>query len=214
MLKKIVFIIIFVAVYAFLGIYFASNPNNDSSDYSNGGSITNSVYENTKYGFSIDLSEDWVYFTPGTVDRENAAKYGVSLSEIDDGTELLSFAKPDRYITCAKMDAALTSKELNLPALRELAYYTAIYLEGEDATVYDYGAGLIGTGEEVYYYYIDCNYFGNDSTILYVLFNTDKDASILVYGYYPLGEKEDFIRFFEKNLKLTGKSAENYGTSL
>ena len=51
--KNIIFIIAFVAVYAFLGFYFASTPNNDSSDYSNGGSITDNVYRIRNTAFPL-----------------------------------------------------------------------------------------------------------------------------------------------------------------
>ncbi len=214
MFKNIVFVIIFVAVYAFVGFYFASNPNNDSSDYSNGGSIVNSVYQNTKCGFSIDLSEDWVYFTPNTVDQLKAAQYGVNMSEVENGTVLLGFAKPDRSVVCAKMNEAFTARDLNLDSLRELAYYTAVYLEESGFTVYDYDAGLISTGSEVYYYSIDCDYGEERTSLIYVLFNTDKDTSMLICGYYPMGEKDSFISFIEKNLKVTKDAGNNIGTSM
>lgn len=212
--KNIIFIIAFVAVYAFLGFYFASTPNNDSSDYSNGGSITNSVYQNTKYGFSLDLGEDWVYFTPRTLDQVEVAKYGINLDDVADGTVLLGFAQPGKSGACAKLDEAFTSQELNLKFLRDVASVFALSIEETGGSVFDYDSGLIGTSSEVYYFYIDFEKLGERDSIIYVLFNTDKDTTILMYVYCPIDERNDFIRFFEKNLRVDKYETDMLVTSM
>lgn len=212
--KNIIFIIAFVAVYAFLGFYFASNPNNDSSDYSNGGSITNSVYENTKYGFSLDLSEDWIYYTTRTLDQVEVAKYGISLNDIVEGTVLLGIAKPSKSIICAKLDEGFPANELNTKFLREVAAIFALSIEEGGSTVYDYDAGLIGTSSEVYYVYVDFDRYGERQSLVYVIFNTDKDTTITMCGACPMSEKNDLIRFFEKNLKVEKNRNDMLATSM
>lgn len=197
MFKNIVFVIIFVAIYGFIGYCFATKPDNNISDCGSGGTVANSVYENTECGFSINLDEDWVYFAPEAADKDKAAEYGVNINDIPDGTVLLGLAKPDKSIVCAKMDEEFTAKELSLDYLHELAYSNAIDHEEIGCKVYDYGAGLMDN-DEVFYYYVDYDKLGK----MRILFNTDNKTSVQIYCYYPIGQRDSFISFFENNLKV------------
>lgn len=197
MIKNIIFVIIFVAIYGFIGFCVAAKPDNSIPDCDNGGSVANSVYENTECGFSVNLNDDWVYFAPETADSDKAAEYGVNINDIPDGTVLFGLAKPDKSIICARMDEAFTADELNLDYLHDLAYNTAIDHEEIGCKVYDYGAGFIGSNE-AYYYYVDYDRLGK----MRILFNTDNNTSVQIYCYYPIGQKESFISYFEDNLEI------------
>lgn len=218
MFKKIIFIVAFVLVYGFLAIYLSSNPGNDSSDYSNGGTIRNNVYENTKYGFNINLSDNWVYYTPETINQTSAGKYGIDLTDISGASILVGFSKPSMNIACAKLSEPISSRDMNLPSLREIAMYTGEYLEMSGYTVRDSDAGIINTNHEVYYYYVDCDIncdlMGEDSSIMYVLFNCGKENTFMIAAQYKQDDRHQIIRFFEQNLKFTTEETTQQGSSL
>lgn len=215
MFKKIIFIVAFVLVYGFLAIYLSSNPSNDSSDYSNGGTIRNNIYENSKYGFTINLSDNWVYYTPETIDLVSSVKYGIDITDITGASVLVGFSKPSTNIACAKLSEPISSRDMNLPSLREIAVYTGEYLEMAGYTVRGTDAGIINTNHEVYYYYIDCNFMGEDSSIMYVIFNCGKDNTFMIAAQYKQDDRYEVIRFFEQNLKFTTEeAAQQQGSSL
>lgn len=214
MFKKIIFIVAFVLVYGFLVIYLSSNPGNDSSDYSNGGVIRDNIYENSKYGFNINLSDNWVYYTPETLEQASSAKYGIDMTDISGASVLVGFSKPSTNVACARLSEPLSSRDMNLPSLREIAMYTGEYLEMAGYTVTETDAGIINTNHEVYYYYIDCNFMGEDSSIMYVLFNCGKENTFMLAAQYKRDERYELIRFFEQNLKFTTEEATQQGSSL
>lgn len=215
MFKKIIFIVAFVLVYGFLAIYLSSNPGNDSSDYSKGGTIRNNIYENSKYGFTINLSDNWVYYTPETLDQIASAKYGVDMTDISSDSMFVGFLKPSITIACTKYAEPFSSRDMNLPSFREMAMYTGQYLEMAGYTVRGTDAGIINTNHEVYYYYVDCNFMGEDASIMYVVFNCGKDDTFVMIAHYPQDKRYELIRFFEQNLKFTNEeAAQQQGSSL
>lgn len=213
--KKVIFIIAFVLVYGFLAIYLASNPGNDSSDYSNGGTIRGNIYENNKYGFTINLSDNWIYYTPETIDNDAATKYGINVNDMSGSSMLVGFSKPSKNIACAKLSEPIRAKDMNLKSLRETAMYTGEYFKMSGYTVRGYDAGIINTNHEVYYYYVDCDFMSEDASIMYILFNCGKDNTIMMIAQYNREERENIIRFFEQNLKFTTEEAtQEQGSSL
>lgn len=170
MVKKIVFLVLFVVIYGGIAFYLTTNPENAFKDSVSGGKIEGDTYINEQLGIEIDISGGWICYN-----KETAPAGSEYINEDWEGENtVVSMTRPDAYVDIIRADEPFDRMVFSNMAINE---YLSSYLEmlGEyGGTVKSSHAGTAYLGsQEIYYYTVDYLYDGYDITYYYGYYNTD-----------------------------------------
>lgn len=170
MVKKIVFLVLFVVVYGGIAFYLTTNPDNIFIDSVSGGKIDGDTYINDQLGIEIDISGGWVCFN-----KETAPAGSEYINEDWEGENtVVSMTRPDAYIDIIRCDNPFDRVYLSNMAASQLLSSFCESIKEYNGVVKssDSGTAYLGS-QEVYYYVVDYLYDGYDITYYYAYYNSD-----------------------------------------
>lgn len=201
MVKKIVFLVLFVVIYGGIAFYLTTNPENAFKDSVSGGKIEGDTYINEQLGIEIDISGGWICYN-----KETAPAGSEYINEDWEGENtVVSMTRPDAYVDIIRADEPFDRMVFSNMAINE---YLASYLEmlGEyGGTVKSSHAGTAHLGsQEIYYYTVDYLYDGYDITYYYGYYNTDDYGVILILESDSETSDALILDMFENKIVVDG----------